>query len=69
VFERIKQLDEADQYLKNDQFEFLRGAVNSYTFKYMAWHARHMIKPVIEMWGFDFKMDSITALLNTSYNP
>jgi hypothetical protein len=35
----------------------------------MAWHARSFFKPLVEIWGLSFKMDSITALLNTNYNP
>ena len=56
LYEKISQLDEADQFLTRDLFSDLRGNILQFSSKYMVWHCRSFLKPLLEVWGWHLKM-------------
>jgi len=68
IYEKIRSLDEADQFLSRNLFEHLKGAVHSYQFEYWAWHSRSFYKPLFEFWNFSMQFDSLTGVPNSNFN-
>ena len=62
-------MDEASQFVKTDFFEILKGYLIQMKIEYGTLLSRAFIKPILEVWGFDFVFDMIVAVLSPSNNP